>query len=313
MREVIGQYVMRGGKRLRSLLCVVGWYAGGGNYLARSVVNVAASLEMFHACALLLDDVMDESHVRRGQPTAHRALAGLRDGDQARRFGANAAILLGNLALSWSDELLRSADLTPRQLRQVGAEIDSMRRATVYGQYQDLLAAFTRTPQVDKALFIARNKTARYTVDAPLRAGAVIAGADDESLSRLSDFALPLGIGYQIRDDILGVFGDPAETGKPRGDDLRDGKCTLLAALGVSRADSPDARRLTHLLSGPLGPDEEAEARNLLVTTGAREAAEMQAAALQQQALDALTGAPFPPEILDILRRLADELTLRTK
>ncbi|MFI1169793.1 polyprenyl synthetase family protein [Streptomyces sp. NPDC020801] len=312
MPRVLENYLLHGGKRLRSLLCVTGWYAGGGRHLAQSVVQVAASLEMFHACALLHDDVMDDSRLRRGLPTAHRSLAREPGGVRAQRFGTSAAILLGDLALSWSDELLRTAGLTPRQLRLAGAEMDSMRRVTVYGQYQDLLSAHLRSLHAEEALFIAHFKTARYTVDAPLRIGAVLAGAEQETLCRLSEFAIPLGIAFQLRDDVLGVFGRPEETGKSCSEDLREGKCTLLAALGVADADSADARRLRELLKGPLTGAQETEARRLLISTGARESVESRITHLQQEALDALTSSDLPAEVVESLRHLAARLTVRT-
>ncbi len=314
---VLTGYALRGGKRLRSLLCVTGWHAAGRRKLPDFVLRTAASLELFHACALLIDDVMDDSEVRRGLPTAHRVLAqssggGGRDGRSGDRLGVNAAILLGNLAFSWSDELFRSADMTPGQQRRGYEELDAMRTATVYGQYQDLLAAHRGSFRAEEALFIAHYKTARYTVEAPLRLGAVLADADEALLHSLSEFAVPLGIAFQLRDDLLGVFGDPGQTGKSHSDDLRDGKCTLLAALAVSIGDAEQAASLRELLgSGSIEAAGQAEARRLLEETGARAAVEARIGALRDEALSALDAAPIPREVADSLRDIAGSAIAR--
>jgi geranylgeranyl diphosphate synthase type I len=318
LRRVLTAHVLRGGKRLRSLLCVMGWHAAGRRKLPPFVVRAAASLELFHSSALLLDDVMDGSDLRRGMPTAHRALAestargAAREGAEGWRFGANAAILLGNLVCCWSDEMFRNAGLTPRQLRRGYRELDAMRTATVYGQYQDLLAAHLGTFRAEEALYIAHYKTARYTVETPLRLGAVLADADEDLLRHLSGYAVPLGVAFQLRDDLLGVFGDPARTGKPHGDDLREGKCTLLAALAVSAGDPEQTARLRELLGGGCAdPERQAEARRLLEETGARAAVEARIDALREEALDALESSPIAEGVADSLKDIATTAVTR--
>ncbi|MGA4837394.1 polyprenyl synthetase family protein [Streptomyces sp. G45] len=309
--DVMGGYLFSGGKRLRPLLCVAGWRAAGGQGLPETLTRVAAALEMFHAFALLHDDVMDDSALRRGRPTAHRALAAVHRGrPDADRLGVCGAILLGDMALVWSDHMLRSAGLPSRQLHAAGRVMDTMREATMCGQYLDLLSAGTGSTDRRRAMAIARDKTAKYTVEGPLHLGAVLAGAEAAVLKRLSAFALPLGDAFQLRNDLQGVFGDPGTTGKSGLDDLRDGKCTLLTALALARAGPAQRGRLLELLGNRrLNDEQAAEARQLLKATGARRLVEDRIHALRAAALAAVDPAVFAPEVAAELRGWAELLT----
>lgn len=206
-----------GGKRIRPILAFVGWHAAGATGDPRTVVRLAASLELFHVSALIHDDVMDSSALRRGRPTVHRALARALQGDDsgvsataAARFGEGAAILIGDLAMVWSDELLLEGETNPKQLAALWPTLHAMRSEIVLGQYLDLRTTGCASPDVSRALRIGRYKTAKYTVERPLHLGAIVAGADQNLLDQLSAYALPLGEAFQLRDDLLGVFGDPA-------------------------------------------------------------------------------------------------------
>lgn len=311
--RMMDAYVLKGGKRVRSLLCVAGWHAARGQGPVQPVIRVAASLEMFHASALLHDDVMDDSELRRGRPTAHRALARFHSGHpEADRLGVSATILLGDLALAWSDHLVNTAGLTSQQREAAGTVIDAMRTATAYGQYRDLTAAHQGTLRADEALFIARYKTARYTVETPLLLGAALAGADADVREQLRDFAVPLGVAFQLRDDLLGVYGDPEKTGKSRSEDIRDGKCTLLASIAVAAVAPDEAARLRELLGDrDLDAAGEAEARRLMEQSGARAAVEARISGLRDEALGVLRTASFPSAVVDDLRVLAQSVTAR--
>ncbi|MDQ1040698.1 geranylgeranyl diphosphate synthase type I [Streptomyces sp. V3I8] len=312
--EVLSEFLFAGGKRIRPLLCVIGWHAAGGEGQAGPVVSAAASLEMFHAFALIHDDVMDESAIRRGQPTAHRALAARHTGRaDASRLGASAAILLGDLALAWSDELLHTAGLTPHQLTDALTVIDTMRTDLVHGQYLDLLATGGPTTDTGRALTIARYKTAKYTVECPLHLGAVLAGAGTALRAALSAFALPVGEAFQLRDDLLGTFGDPTVTGKPGLDDLRAGKDTTLVVLAMQRADPAQRRTLRALIGNrALDEDDADHVRRILEATGARAAVERLVRDRQDQACDVLRRASFPPAVTAALLEIAFAATVRT-
>nr|BEK69096.1 polyprenyl synthetase family protein [Kitasatospora purpeofusca] len=315
--QCLREFLAAGGKRLRPLLCVTGWQAGGGRGTPEAVVRTAASLEMFHTFCLIHDDVMDDSASRRGAPTVHRRLARHhrhgRSAAAAERLGASGAILIGDLALAWSAELLHTADMTSRQLGAVLPLVDDMRCEVMYGQYLDVTTAGRPTTDVAQALRIARYKTAKYTVEHPLRIGAALAGAPPAVHEALSAYALPVGEAFQLRDDLLGVFGAPRVTGKPSLDDLREGKHTVLVARALQRADAGQRRVLRSLLGAP-GLDQAGadRVRELLIATGARDDVERTIGELRGRALEALRSAPFPPSAVADLRQLADAATERT-
>jgi geranylgeranyl diphosphate synthase type I len=271
---------------------------------------------MFHAFALIHDDVMDDSPTRRGRPTIHRALAERhlpgRTAEVARRFGLGAAILIGDLALSWSDELIHAAGLSPGQMAAVLPLIDTMRGELMHGQYLDLAATGDLTVGTDRVLEIIRYKTAKYTIERPLHVGAVLTNADPGLHNALSTYALPTGEAFQLRDDLLGIFGDPAATGKSNLDDLRVGKATMLMALACERAEPAQLATL-HALVGcaDLNQDHARQIQNILEATGSRDVVENMIQARRIQAHQALTQAPFPPAAATVLRQMADAAATR--
>ncbi|MER5418042.1 polyprenyl synthetase family protein [Streptomyces virginiae] len=312
--ETLRAFLFAGGKRLRPQLCVIGWQTAGEGPVPAPVVQAAASLEMFHAFALIHDDVMDDSASRRGHATVHRSLAAHHASrPDAARLGVNAAILLGDLALAWSDALLHTAGLTPTQLTAAHEVVDAMRTELMYGQYLDLCATGQVCDDVEAALRTARYKTARYTVERPLLLGAALAGAGHGVHEALSAYALPVGEAFQLRDDLLGVFGTPQVTGKPSLDDLRDGKHTVLAALALKRA-TPRQRNILHTLLGDPCLDETGadRIRQVLAATGARDEVENMINTRRAQALRVLASAPFPASATAGLRQLTDAAMART-
>lgn len=317
LAQEVRDFVARGGKRLRPLLCVLGWCAGGERaHPPEAVLRAAAALELFHAFALIHDDVMDDSHFRRGRPTVHRAMAARhavsRSPRAAERLGLGAAILAGDLALAWSDELLHGAGLPPTQLAAALSVIDAMRAEIVYGQYLDLTAAATAACTVEAALKVAQYKTAKYTVERPLHLGAVLGGDAQGLREALSAYALPVGEAFQLRDDLLGVFGEPQVTGKPTLDDLRDAKPTVLLALALERA-TPAQTALLHDLVGRGDLDEEgaAQVRRVLIQTGAVDTVESMIGERYRKALAAADAAVIHPAARTALRRMADAAVRR--
>lgn len=310
-------FLSSGGKRLRPVLCVLGWHAGAGHQETTGVIRVAAALEMFHAFALIHDDLMDHSDIRRGEATVHRALAAHHCRDRGRedseRLGENAAILVGDVALAWSDGLLHTADVLPERLVAVLLLIDAMRTEVMYGQYLDVTATGELSGDVEAALKIARYKTAKYTVEWPLHIGAALAGSTPTLRSALSDYALPLGEAFQLRDDLLGVFGDPAHTGKSALEDLRGGKHTVLLAYALQQA-RPAQQAVLHALVGNPDLDEDGaqRVREVLEETGARAIVEHMIQARYDQAQCALNRAPFPSAATAALADLADTAVVRT-
>jgi len=308
--------LLASGKRLRAHLCVAGWHAGGGHQTSSMATAVAAALELFHAFALVHDDVMDASDTRRGHPSAHRALssvytAGGGPRSRSDAHGRSAAVLLGDLALVWSDELLHGG-VDPSALARILPFVADMRDELVYGQYLDLLSTDRLSGDVEAALRVARYKTAKYTVERPLHIGAALAGAGPDILQTCSAFALPLGEAFQLRDDLLGVFGDPAETGKPVGDDIREGKATVLLALAVQRASGDDLRVLRMLVGRPdLAEEDILRVRALMEATGARERVEEMIRARRSAAVAALEQGPIHAAAAGALREIAQIATVR--
>ncbi|MEU9576123.1 polyprenyl synthetase family protein [Streptomyces chilikensis] len=313
LTRALTDFVLAPGKRIRPLLCVLGWHAAGGGDGEETLWRTAASLEVFHAFALIHDDIIDGSCTRRGRPSAHRAFAARRPaGPHADAFGVHAAILLGDLALIWSDALVNTAGLSARQRDAVLPLLDAMRGEVLTGQHMDLMATGRPTDDVDRAMGIARLKTAKYTVERPLHLGAALAGAGEDVLSACSAYALPLGEAFQLRDDLLGVFGDPALTGKPVLDDLRSGKATVLMALAAREA-TPAQRRTLDALVGreDLGEDDAARVRHILRRTGARHTVERMITQRYRQALRALDDGPLAFPVAAALRQIAAQAVMR--
>ena len=296
-------FVLAGGKRLRPVFAWWGWRGAGGSPRgedAPAVVRAISALELIQACALVHDDLMDASSTRRGRPTVHvafahrHASAGWRG--RPARFGAAAAILLGDLAMVWADDMLRAAGLPADAARRATVPWEAMRTEMLGGQYLDVLYQATGDTSPRAALKIDRYKTAAYTVERPLQLGAAIAGAGPELTACYRRFGADIGVAFQLRDDLLGVFGDPAVTGKPAGDDLREGKRTLLLALALQRAAEQGRTAAADAVEAALGdPDLDERGvervRSILVELGAPQAVEQRIAALTGSALDALSAA----------------------
>jgi geranylgeranyl diphosphate synthase type I len=269
--------LLAGGKRLRPAFCYWGWRGAGGADDAVVIIRAAACLELFHAAALIHDDLMDGSDLRRGMPSVHRRFALVHEkngwhGD-ASRFGNAAALLLGDLCLGWSDELLDIAGLPDAALRRGRPIFERMRTELIGGQYLDVLEQATgamHPGQAARARRVIRYKSAKYSVEHPLRLGGSLAGASEALLAAYSAYGLSLGEAFQLRDDVLGVFGDPDRTGKPAGDDLREGKRTVLVAYALEHASPAQAVAVETLLGDPfLTGDGVDTLRQIIVDTGA--------------------------------------------
>jgi geranylgeranyl diphosphate synthase type I len=278
-------------------------------------------LEFFHAAALVHDDIMDRSDTRRGKPSAHRAFDALhlRSGyaGDADRFGVSSALLFGDLLLAFSDELVTAgiAGQGPSG-RRARAEFNNMRRDVTVGQYLDIVEEVAwpvveRDAALDRAIRVVTYKSAKYSIEAPLRIGAALAGADAEVLDGLSRFGLPLGIAFQLRDDLLGVFGDEAQTGKPVGDDLREGKRTALIAIAESRLGDATTS-LAGLGDDHLSPARVAEMQTLLRNVGAEDAVERMIADHLEQAHVALADIPVTENVRTALGDIAQIVTARS-
>lgn len=291
-------FVLRGGKRIRPVFAWLGWIGAGGDPgdpVATSVLSACAGFELLHAAGLIHDDIIDASPIRRGFPAAHVTYA---QQHRARRFsgdpeafGTGTAIVVGDLALIWSDVLVRASGLPTDAQTRVSPVWSAVRSEVTYGQLLDLINQASDDEDVDAALRVNQYKTASYTVERPLQFGGAIAGADADLVAAYGAFGADIGIAFQLRDDMLGVFGDPMVTGKPSGDDLREGKRTALLATALKLADRQDpdaARYLREKIGTDLSDDELARLRAILVDVGAADDIEKQIALRAERALAVL-------------------------
>ncbi len=324
-----GASALTGGKRLRARFCIAGWRAveDAAGLVAdppASVIAAAASLEIFHAAALVHDDIIDNSDTRRGRPAAHRALEASHRSQgwagDAASFGRSGSILLGDLLVAWSDDLLEEGLSAASAARSSAArtEYATMRREVTIGQFLDIAeeSAFLTEPDerhAERALRVASLKSARYSIQQPLAIGAALAGADDAQLAALVAFGHPVGMAFQLRDDVLGVFGDEAATGKPSGDDLREGKRTVLIAYAREALPTPARRIMDELVGDPtLDAEQIAALQRTIVETGALERVEQVIADYSRQGERALSGARLGNAAVSELRELARAATVRT-
>lgn len=321
LAEVIGT-LASGGKRMRASLCYWGWRGAGGDADAAEVVHAGAALELFQSAALIHDDIIDRSDTRRGNPSVHRRFAALHSAQNwaldAERFGEAAAILAGDMCLSLSEEMFTQVGIAAAHGTAARSVFNRMRTEVMAGQYLDVLeevAGPGKNPAeaVERARDIIRYKSAKYSTEHPLVLGGALAGADEDLLRQYSSFALPLGEAFQIRDDVLGVFGNPAQTGKPAGDDLREGKRTVLTGYTLNLASASNAAKLEAWLGDPeLSEDQVAALRDLMENCGALAAAEKLIASLSGEAFAALGRLEVDDATKAALTELANAAIKRT-
>ena len=309
--DSLTRFVLAGGKRLRPAFCHWAFVGAGGDPGQRSVVDAGAAFEMLHAFALVHDDVMDGSATRRGAATVHVEFEALHDTSrwrgESRRFGEGVAILIGDLAEVYADRLMSAT--TPEAF----AVWNELKIELNVGQYLDVLGTARGGTDLATARRIARYKSGKYTIVRPLHVGAALAGRLDDLAEALSAYGEPLGEAFQLRDDILGAFGDEALTGKPVGDDLLEGKPTPLLAIANERADGAGAELLARVGRPDLTTAEVAAIQDVLVACGARAEIEASIASLVDDAVGSLAGSALGEPALQALHDLADYVAHRDR
>ena len=317
--EVAGDVLMNfvaGGKCLRSTFMYLGWLAGAQD--SDEALFASAGLELLHAFALLQDDVMDAASSRRGRPAAHiqfsqwhrnRQLSG-----PAERFGESAAILLGDLCLIWAEQMLRESGVDHRRLQQAWPRYDAMRTELALGQFADLASDIRDLPSMDTVLEVARRKSGNYTVRRPLEIGAAMSGCSDRTISGLGRYGEAVGEAFQLRDDLLGIFGAETVTGKPTGQDLIERKATSVVIAAHDLADPPTRRQLTELMNtGDLDDKAIERWRTLIVTTGAVQRIEDMISSRVSSALNELDDLRIGEPVRAGLANMAAVCTERTE
>lgn len=296
-------FVLRGGKRVRPAFAYWGYRAVTADPdlpVDDDALRLFSALELLHACALVHDDVIDDSATRRGWPTVHVHFTDLHRSSSWRgsseQFGRSAAILLGDLSLVWADDIIAAANLDDDGRRRVRRVWSDIRTEVLGGQYLDIVAESSGAESIESAMNVNTYKTASYTISRPLQFGAA-AAADRPDVQRIFyELGTDLGVAFQLRDDVLGVFGDPAVTGKPSGDDLRSGKRTVLLAEAVQRATASDSAAADRLRAGIGTELSDADVRQLcdvIESVGALAAVEGRIELLTNRALGLLESAPI--------------------
>ncbi len=295
--------VLAPAKRIRPAFCTWGHVAGGGRIDDPAVVDAGAAIELLQAFALIHDDIMDGSSVRRGRRTAHLTFADdhasheLRG--ESRRYGEGVAILIGDLAHVYADQFFIDAPASARRIW------DELRIELNAGQYLDLHGTARGESDLNRTRLIARYKSGRYTVERPLQLGAALSGARERLGPMLHAYGDPLGEAFQLRDDLLGAFGLSEQTGKPVGDDLREGKPTTLLAEGLARADTASLDVLSRVGDPNLDATAIARVQDVLVSIGARAAVEDRIDTLTHEAIEALDDSLIDRDTLEALVGLA--------
>ena len=314
-RSVLPSFVSSG-KFLRSAFAYTGWSCGRAG--SEAALRAAASLELLHCFALIQDDVMDSSVQRRGRPALHIQLARWHEkspyGGPAEKFGESAAILFGDLFLVWAEQMLRESGVGDEALSRAWPRYDQMRSELAVGQLSDLVNDARSEPGWESVLDVARRKSGNYTVRRPLEFGASLADCDERGLECLGRYGHLIGETFQFRDDVLGVFGEPATTGKPVADDLRERTATTLMVLARDRAN-PAQRRTLRALAQVDVVDEDVVCawRELIVATGARSSIEKMITTRVDDALAAIDVAALPASARHSLRELAQHCTQRSR
>ncbi len=310
------RFLLDTGKRLRPLFAYVG-FLGSGAAPKIEILHSCAALELIHVCALIHDDVMDGSDTRRGAPSIHKAFEAMHMKEKmsgsAQQFGISAAILLGDLALVWSAKMLHQAGLGESELVRSLPMYDEMRVELMAGQYLDIFEQALGSQSVERSLKVARYKSGKYTIERPLHFGAALGGGKPKLFETYSEYGLPLGEAFQLRDDILGIFGDPSETGKPAGDDLREGKRTVLLAKTMELADEKSKLVIESTLGNPkMNSEELSKVQEIITNTGALAQVEELIDSLTFSAQSALDRGEIKPLSKQALAKLITIVTRRT-
>ena len=321
--EHLERFILDGGKRIRPLYAWAGFVAADGllgDEDPQAVLRAASSLEFIQSCALIHDDIVDASDTRRGNPTVHRAVEAkhreLGWTGSSEDFGRAAAILIGDMSLVWAEDMFLDSGISQAAIQRAREPWREMRTEVIGGQLLDVSLEAAAIESVELSDSVNRFKTAAYTIERPLHLGAAIAGAPQSLVEAFRGYGRDIGVAFQLRDDQLGVFGDPKITGKPSGDDLREGKRTVLMAIALQRADEQDpaaAQFLRENLGTTADPVVLSKMAQLIEDSGAPAEIEKRIDDLTQSGLAHLAKANVNSDVTELLRSLAIKSTARAK
>lgn len=310
--------VLSGGKRMRAAFMYYG-YLGAGGKEEEKILQTSMSVEFIHAFLLVHDDIIDRDDLRHGVPTLHKRYA-----DFGRRFfpeqdcehfGNSIALIMGDMLYAFGNDIIFRSDFPKERVFEALSRLQSIVTFTVVGQARDIYMEYKGEASEEEILTMYKNKTAKYTVEGPLHLGAILAGASPELLAGLSAYAVPLGIAFQIQDDILGIFGTSARTGKPVGSDIEEGKITLLVARALKNGTKKEQQRLKAILArgASLTDEEKVEFCEIMRTTGSLEQVKILAEEYIATGKQALLGlkSQVTPQTYAFLQGVAEYMTKR--
>lgn len=311
--EILEEYTLRGGKRIRAILMIMGYKLFGG--MGEEIIKAASSLELIQSYLLIHDDIMDQSELRRGRKTVHRIYEDLHlkkgFGGSPKRFGENMGIILGDLADAYAMEILTSSDFPPERKVRAVEKLNEIIEYTGYGQIIDIYSGKVDNFGEEDLLLLHKYKTARYTIEGPLVLGAILAGHTGEGIE---NFAIPVGVAFQIQDDILGLFGSEEKLGKPVTSDLAEGKKTLLIIKALERSSEEERRIIERALGNPaLTLEQLNEVRKIVRETGSLDYSREIAERLVREGKEALNRLDVKnEEIKKVLLWFADYMIQRS-
>ncbi len=309
--------ILAGGKRIRPIMMYWG-YIGAGGKDRSEIIKASVSIELIHAFLLMHDDIVDRDDIRHGKKTMHAKYKEHYEhfflGDDAVHFGESIAIISGDYLYSLGNHVLFASQFEPAIIIRALNKMQDIVGLTCVGEIQDIYMEYGKKATREKIMQMYENKTARYTFDGPLKLGAILAGADDELCVKMSKFAVPLGIAFQIRDDMLGVFGSMKKTGKPVGSDIAEGKMTLLVRSAYDHASQKQKKELDRLLGNKkIGAYEVEAFQQLMIDTGAKDDVDTYMQKLIDEARSALQEMTLSQEAKEFLFALTEYLSNRDK
>lgn len=306
----IKEYTLRGGKRLRPIFCVYG-YKCLSNTNIEAIIEASISLELMQSYLLIHDDIMDEDELRRGKTTFHIVCKNLCERhfgkNKSLKFGENIAIVAGDLLEAYGEEILATSPFESEYVKKALAAYAEIVKNVGYGQILDITAERKGSFSEDEILTVHKLKTASYTIEGPLHIGALLAGATEDDLQILSDYGIPLGLAFQIQDDILGLFGSEEKTGKPVGSDVREGKKTLLILHALEKCTNEEKELILNALGNERVTLEAIDAVGDIVrNTGSLDYSKNLVAEMTDKAVQAIKDSHFRAEAKDFLINIAD-------
>ena len=316
LAEEVRRFVRTGGKRVRPAFTYAAYTASGGRSLD-AILYASAALELLHAFALIHDDIIDESDLRRGKPSAHKVFEDFHRkrgfSGVAEKFGTDTAILAGDLAFTYADELLNTAPFPAERIRRAKEYYDQMKRQVIYGEYLDVIAPLKKQITEKDVLTILEYKTAKYTVERPMHIGAALAGAERDTFETYSSYAIPLGQAFQIQDDIISSFGSEEKIGKPVDSDIKEGKRTLLVVKAYEFSKRTERKLLDSVIGNKKARKKDIEAaRRIMRDSGSLKYSQELALRLINRAKEAIYKENLVNEGKDYLLQAADYLLIRS-